>query len=179
MFSSAGDALALALSSEHPVGMPSHRRHDRVRQEHGGSARHHRLLDRAEVGQGCTDRDKLLSCAIGSQFRSAGTVATAPSRRRPDSFPTPSRDQWSQPSLTIAEAARLCEVSASTIRRYLAAGRFPTAHQQPTPPRPARGMAHPDPGAAGSRPATTPGPPTRPSTEGRAFESPNRRPAWC
>jgi len=91
VFSSAGDALALALSSEHPVGMPSHRRDDRVRQEHGGSARHHRLLDRAQVGQGCTDRDKLLSCAPGSQFRSALTVATTPSRRRPDSLPTPSR----------------------------------------------------------------------------------------
>jgi Helix-turn-helix domain len=39
----------------------------------------------------------------------------------------------SGPSLTIAEAARLCGVSASTIRRYLAAGRFPTAHQQPSP----------------------------------------------
>jgi hypothetical protein len=36
------------------------------------------------------------------------------------------------PTLTIAEAARLSGVSASTIRRYLAAGRFPTAHQQPT-----------------------------------------------
>ena len=40
---------------------------------------------------------------------------------------------WSRPSLTIAEAARLGGVSASTIRRYLAAGRFPTAQQQPSP----------------------------------------------
>jgi hypothetical protein len=48
-------------------------------------------------------------------------------------LPDSEQDQWSQPSLTIAEAARLCEVSASTIRRYLAAGRFPSARQQPTP----------------------------------------------
>jgi hypothetical protein len=48
-------------------------------------------------------------------------------------LPDSEQDQWSQPSLTIAEAARLCEVSASTIRRYLAAGRFPSASQQPTP----------------------------------------------
>src|SRR4029453_15251514 len=40
---------------------------------------------------------------------------------------------WSRPSLTIAEAARLGGVSASTIRRYLAAGRFPTAQQQSSP----------------------------------------------
>jgi Helix-turn-helix domain len=39
-------------------------------------------------------------------------------------------DLWSRPSLTIAEAARLGGVSVSTIRRYLAAGRFPTARQQ-------------------------------------------------
>ena len=44
------------------------------------------------------------------------------------------------PSLTIAEAARLCGVSASTIRRYLAAGRFPTAHQQPSPIPGQRGL---------------------------------------
>jgi hypothetical protein len=47
---------------------------------------------------------------------------------------------WSGPSLTIAEAARLCGVSASTIRRYLAAGRFPTAHQQPGPIPGQRGL---------------------------------------
>jgi hypothetical protein len=47
---------------------------------------------------------------------------------------------WTEPSLTIAEAARLCGVSASTIRRYLAAGRFPTAHQQPSPIRGQRGL---------------------------------------
>jgi Helix-turn-helix domain len=40
---------------------------------------------------------------------------------------------WSRPSLTIAEAARLGGVSVSTIRRYLAAGRFPAAQQQPSP----------------------------------------------
>jgi Helix-turn-helix domain len=49
-------------------------------------------------------------------------------------------DRWSGPSLTIAEAARLCEVSTSTIRRYLAAGRFPTAHQQPSPIPGQRGL---------------------------------------
>ena len=43
------------------------------------------------------------------------------------------RGLGSRPSLTIAEAARLCGVSVSTIRCYLAAGRFPTAHQQPSP----------------------------------------------
>jgi hypothetical protein len=47
---------------------------------------------------------------------------------------------WSRPSLTIAEAARTCGVSASTIRRYLAAGRFPTAHQQPSPIPGQRGL---------------------------------------
>jgi Helix-turn-helix domain len=48
-------------------------------------------------------------------------------------------DLGSGPSLTIAEAARLCGVSTSTIRRYLAAGRFPTAHQQPSPSAGRRG----------------------------------------
>ena len=80
MFSSAGDALALALSSEHPVGIPSRRRDDRVRHERAQAlATIEQLLDRAEVGQGCTDRDKLLSCAPGSQFRIAATVMTTPS----------------------------------------------------------------------------------------------------
>ena len=46
----------------------------------------------------------------------------------------------SGPSLTIAEAARLCGVSTSTIRRYLAAGRFPTARQQPSPISGQRGL---------------------------------------
>jgi hypothetical protein len=45
----------------------------------------------------------------------------------------PAHDLWSRPSVTIAEAARMCGVSTSTIRRYLSAGRFPTAHQQPSP----------------------------------------------
>jgi hypothetical protein len=45
----------------------------------------------------------------------------------------PAHDLWSRPSLTIAEAARMCGVSTSTIRRYLSAGRFPTAQQQPSP----------------------------------------------
>jgi predicted DNA-binding transcriptional regulator AlpA len=47
--------------------------------------------------------------------------------------PDPNHELSSRPSLTIAEAARTCGVSVSTIRRYLAAGRFPTAHQQPSP----------------------------------------------
>jgi Helix-turn-helix domain len=42
----------------------------------------------------------------------------------------PEHDLWARPSLTIAEAARLAGVSVSTIRRYLAAGRFPTAQQR-------------------------------------------------
>ena len=49
-------------------------------------------------------------------------------------------DLWTEPSMTIAEAARLCGVSVSTIRRYLAAGRFPTAHQQPGPIPGQRGL---------------------------------------
>jgi hypothetical protein len=44
-------------------------------------------------------------------------------------LPDLKHDLWTGPSLTIAEAAGLCRVSVSTIRRYLAAGRFPTAHQ--------------------------------------------------
>jgi excisionase family DNA binding protein len=41
------------------------------------------------------------------------------------------REQW--PTLTIAEAAKACGVSASTIRRYLHAGRFPSARREPSP----------------------------------------------
>jgi excisionase family DNA binding protein len=37
-----------------------------------------------------------------------------------------------RPTLTIAEAAQVCGVSTSTIRRYLRAGRFPGARQQPS-----------------------------------------------
>jgi predicted DNA-binding transcriptional regulator AlpA len=37
-----------------------------------------------------------------------------------------------QPTLSIAEAAQLCGVSTSTIRRYLRAGRFPGAQQVPS-----------------------------------------------
>jgi excisionase family DNA binding protein len=37
------------------------------------------------------------------------------------------------PPLTVAEAARVCGVSTSTIRRYLRAGRFPSARQAPSP----------------------------------------------
>ena len=52
-----------------------------------------------------------------------------PEQELPGQHPDPKQDLGSGPSLTIAEAARLCGVSASTIRRHLAAGRFPTAHQ--------------------------------------------------
>jgi hypothetical protein len=55
-------------------------------------------------------------------------------------LPDPKHDLWTGPSLTIAEAARRCGVSVSTIRRYLAAGRFPTAHQQPSPTPGQRGL---------------------------------------
>jgi excisionase family DNA binding protein len=54
--------------------------------------------------------------------------------------PGSEHDPWTEPSLTIAEAARLCGVSVSTIRRYLAAGRFPAAHQQPSPIPGQRGL---------------------------------------
>jgi excisionase family DNA binding protein len=37
------------------------------------------------------------------------------------------------PTLTVAEAAQACGVSTSTIRRYLRAGRFPSARQEPSP----------------------------------------------
>jgi excisionase family DNA binding protein len=37
-----------------------------------------------------------------------------------------------RPTLTIAEAAQVCGVSTSTIRRYLRAGRFPGARQAPS-----------------------------------------------
>ena len=56
-----------------------------------------------------------------------------PEREPLDQLPGSEQDLWSEPRLTIAEAARLCGVSASTIRRYMAAGRFPGAHQQPSP----------------------------------------------
>src|SRR6266540_3415211 len=36
------------------------------------------------------------------------------------------------PTLTIAEAAQVCGVSTSTIRRHLRAGRFPSARQEPS-----------------------------------------------
>jgi Helix-turn-helix domain len=55
-------------------------------------------------------------------------------------LPDSEHDLWVGRSLTIAEAARTCGVSVSTIRRYLAAGRFPTAHQQPSPIRGQRGL---------------------------------------
>jgi hypothetical protein len=43
-----------------------------------------------------------------------------------------------QQTLTVAEAAQVCDVSTSTIRRYLRAGRFPGARQQPS-----RASGHP------------------------------------
>jgi Helix-turn-helix domain len=63
-----------------------------------------------------------------------------PEQEPPGQLPDPEHDLWSRPSLTIAEAARLGGVSASTIRRHLAAGRFPTAHQQPSPITGQRGL---------------------------------------
>src|SRR5215213_3640651 len=62
-----------------------------------------------------------------------------PEREPLDQLPGSEQDLWSEPRLTIAEAARLCGVSAS-IRRYLAAGRFPGAHQQPSPIPGQRGL---------------------------------------
>src|SRR4029450_10931866 len=38
-----------------------------------------------------------------------------------------------RPSLALAEAAKACGVSASTIRRYLRAGRLPHPRPEPTP----------------------------------------------
>jgi hypothetical protein len=55
-------------------------------------------------------------------------------------LPDSEHDLSTEPSLTIAEAARMCGVSASTIRRYLAAGRFPGAHQPPSPIPGQRGL---------------------------------------
>jgi transcriptional regulator with XRE-family HTH domain len=70
-----------------------------------------------------------------------------PDRRgdRPDQeplgqVPDAAHDLWSRPSVTIAEAARMCGISTSTIRRYLSAGRFPTAQQLPGP-LPGRGAS--------------------------------------
>jgi hypothetical protein len=65
-----------------------------------------------------------------------------PQQELPGQHPDPKQDLGSGPSLTIAEAARLCGVSASTIRRHLAAGRFPSAHQQPSPIPGQRGLWH-------------------------------------
>jgi hypothetical protein len=62
-----------------------------------------------------------------------------PEREPLDQLPGSEQDLWSEPRLTIAEAARLCGVSAS-IRRYLAAGRFPGAHRQPSPIPGQRGL---------------------------------------
>ena len=82
---------------------------------------------------------------------------------------------WSRPGLTIAEAARTCGVSASTIRRYLAAGRFPTAHQQPSPIPGQRGLWRiptQDLLAAGLRPGQARLPDQEQNNEPRAAEPP-------
>ncbi len=63
-----------------------------------------------------------------------------PEREPPGQLPDSDYDLGTRPSLTIAEAARMCRVSVSTIRRYLAAGRFPTAQQQPSPRPGQRGL---------------------------------------
>src|SRR5215217_7513906 len=63
-----------------------------------------------------------------------------PEREPLGQLPGSEQGLWSEPRLTIAEAARLCGVSASTIRRYLADGRFPGAHQQPSPIPGQRGL---------------------------------------
>jgi predicted DNA-binding transcriptional regulator AlpA len=83
-------------------------------------------------------------------------------------LPDPNHDLWTGPSLTIAEAAQMCGVSASTIRRYLAAGRFPTAHQQPSPIPGQRGRWRIPPQdllAAGLRPGQAPLPDQQQRTE--------------
>jgi hypothetical protein len=62
-------------------------------------------------------RDNLRRCATRTWLLGTGAVTT------PEQPPT----------LTIAEAAQVCDVSTSTIRRYLRAGRFPGA--RPAAPR--------------------------------------------
>ena len=76
-------------------------------------------------------------------------------------LPDSEHDLWSRPSLTIAEASRTCGVSASTIRRYLAAGRVPGAQQPPSPIPSQRGLWRiptQDLLAAGLRPGRAHGP---------------------
>jgi hypothetical protein len=63
-----------------------------------------------------------------------------PEQEPPGQLPESEHGPCTGLSLTIAEAAGLCGVSASTIRRYLAAGRFPTAHQEPGPIPGQRGL---------------------------------------
>ena len=85
------------------------------------------------------------------------------------------QDLWTGPSLTIAQAARLCGVSASTIRRHLAAGHFTTADQQPSPIPGQRGrwrIPTQDLLAAGLRPRQTPMP-----SQQQENEPPRRRTA--
>ena len=83
-------------------------------------------------------------------------------------LPDSEQDLWTGPSLTIAEAAQMCGVSASTIRRHLAAGRFPTAHQQPSPVPGQRGLWRiptQDLLAAGLRPRQAPIPDQAPKNQ--------------
>jgi hypothetical protein len=136
VFSSAGDPSRSPPSLEHPSGMPSRRRDDRIRQKRGASTRHHRqLLDRAEAGQDLTDHGQTSVMRNSNMEPDPGHNHRGdyPEQEPLSRVPHPNHELSSRPSLTIAEAARLCGVSASTIRRALAAGRFPTAHQQPSP----------------------------------------------
>jgi excisionase family DNA binding protein len=106
--------------------------------------------------------------------------AARPEREPLRQDPHSDHDLWSRPSLTITEAARLCGVSVSTIRRYLAAGRFPTARQQPSPIPGQRGLWRiptQDLLAAGLRPRQAPIPGQEQKNEpssGRTYG----RPAW-
>jgi hypothetical protein len=96
-----------------------------------------------------------------------------PEQEPPGQHPDSKQDLSSRPSLTIAEADRQCGVSASTIRRHLAAGRFSTANQQPSPVSGQRGLWRiptRDLLAAGLRPrqGRTPDPEQEDSQEGKA-----------
>src|SRR4029450_6944452 len=80
-----------------------------------------------------------------------------PEQELPGQHPDSKQDLRSRPSLTIAEAARLCGVSASTIRRYLAGGRFPNAHPPHSPLHPPHTTQPPPPvsvDSGASRPTT-------------------------
>jgi hypothetical protein len=100
-----------------------------------------------------------------------------PEQQPPGQLRDSDHDLWSRPSLTIAEAARLGGVSVSTIRRYLAAGRFPTAHQQSSPVPGQRGpwrIPTQELRAAGLRPRRARTPTMLAMTSPRAAEPPAR-----